>query len=109
MQGASLTEAVALHLEWTGGNVFKERVTVTVLADGMIEVFSAVNGMGQSTPCKTNLPGIKGVGEVGTIGATPSVVNAVADALARIGFSAQAPKLQMPFTSGRVWERLQAS
>ena len=27
--------------------MFEERVTVTVLADGMIEVFAAVNGMGQ--------------------------------------------------------------
>ena len=65
------------------------------------------NEMDQSTPCKTNPLGIKGVGELGTIGATPCVVNAVADALARNGFAAQAPKLQMPLTSGRVWEMLQ--
>ena len=65
--------------------------------------------MDQSTPCKTNLLGIKGVGELGTIGATPSVVNAVADALARNGFAAQAPKLQMPLTSSRVWQMLQKS
>lgn len=38
---------IATFLEWTGGNVFEERVTVTVLADGVIEVFAAVNGMGQ--------------------------------------------------------------
>src|SRR4030095_11741598 len=38
---------VATFLEWTGGNVFEERVTVSVQADGVIEVFSAVNAMGQ--------------------------------------------------------------
>jgi len=38
---------IATFLEWTGGNVFEERVTLAVQADGMIEVFSAVNAMGQ--------------------------------------------------------------
>jgi carbon-monoxide dehydrogenase large subunit len=35
-----------------------------------------------SIPCKNNALGVKGVGELGTIGATPAVVNAVVDALA---------------------------
>ena len=35
----------------------------------------------QSIPCRNNPLGVKGVGELGTIGATPAVVNAVADAL----------------------------
>ena len=64
--------------------------------------------MDQTTPCKTNPLGVKGVGELGTIGATPCVVNAVADALARNGRGRLAPKLQMPLTSGRLWELLQA-
>ena len=38
---------IATFLEWTGGNVLEERVTVEVQADGVIEVFSAVNPMGQ--------------------------------------------------------------
>lgn len=40
-------QGIATFLEWTGGNVFEERVTVDVRADGVIEVFSAVNQMGQ--------------------------------------------------------------
>jgi carbon-monoxide dehydrogenase large subunit len=44
-----------------------------------------VTEMDESTPCKNNPLGVKGVGELGTIGAGPSVVNAVADALARAG------------------------
>jgi carbon-monoxide dehydrogenase large subunit len=46
---------------------------------------------------------VKGVGELGTIGATPCVVNAVADALARGGHAAVAPQLQMPLTPARLW------
>jgi hypothetical protein len=43
-----------------------------------------------SVPCLNNPLGVKGVGELGTIGATPSVVNAVADALGRAGMAAKA-------------------
>jgi carbon-monoxide dehydrogenase large subunit len=63
--------------------------------------------MDESTPCLTNTLGVKGVGELGTIGAGPSVVNAVADAVARAGCAAQSPRLQMPLTPSRVWQALQ--
>jgi carbon-monoxide dehydrogenase large subunit len=63
--------------------------------------------MDESTPCKNNPLGVKGVGELGTIGATPSVVNAVADALARAGHAGVSPRLQMPLTPHRVWAALQ--
>jgi carbon-monoxide dehydrogenase large subunit len=61
----------------------------------------------QSIPCKTNPLGVKGVGELGTIGATPAIVNAIADALARSGRTAAADRVQMPLTPPRVWELLQ--
>ncbi|MBX3659724.1 MAG: xanthine dehydrogenase family protein molybdopterin-binding subunit [Ramlibacter sp.] len=67
-----------------------------------------VTEMDESTPCKNNPLGVKGVGELGTIGATPSVVNAVADALARGGFAAATPGLQMPLTAGKLWQVLAA-
>ena len=38
---------IATFLEWTGGNVFEERVTVRVAADGFIEIVSATQAMGQ--------------------------------------------------------------
>ncbi len=60
----------------------------------------------QSTPCLTNPLGVKGVGELGTIGATPAVVNAVIDALTRAGAGERAAKLQMPLLSERVWSAL---
>jgi carbon-monoxide dehydrogenase large subunit len=59
--------------------------------------------MDESTPCKNNPLGVKGVGELGTIGATPAIVNAVADALARNGLAGLAPRLDMPLTPGRLW------
>ena len=71
-------------------------------------VQSFKNEMDTSTPCKNNLLGVKGVGELGTIGATPALVNAVADALARNGMAAKAPTLQMPLTPSKMWELMQA-
>jgi carbon-monoxide dehydrogenase large subunit len=65
--------------------------------------------MDESTPCLNNAMGVKGVGELGTIGATPAVVNAVIDALARGGLGSRAQALQMPLTSERVWRALRAA
>ena len=62
--------------------------------------------MDESTPCRNNAMGVKGVGELGTIGATPAVVNAVVDALARAGHADAAEKLSMPLTSERVWRAM---
>ena len=57
----------------------------------------------ESTPCLTNPLGVKGVGELGTIGATPAVVNAIADALARNGKADRADTIQMPLTAAKIW------
>jgi carbon-monoxide dehydrogenase large subunit len=65
-----------------------------------------VTQMDLSTPCKNNPLGVKGVGELGTIGAGPSVVNAVADAVARAGRPDRSLQLQMPLTPLRLWEAL---
>jgi carbon-monoxide dehydrogenase large subunit len=59
-----------------------------------------------SIPCLTNSLGVKGVGELGTIGATPAVVNAVVDALAEAGLGRQAEAIQMPLTAEVVWRAL---
>ena len=63
--------------------------------------------MDESAPCKTNPMGVKGVGELGTIGATPAVVNAVVDALSRNGHAREARALQMPLDAEKVWRALQ--
>jgi carbon-monoxide dehydrogenase large subunit len=61
----------------------------------------------ESVPCLTNSLGAKGVGELGTIGATPAVVNAVVDALAHAGLGREAERVQMPLTAETVWRALQ--
>ena len=63
----------------------------------------------ESVPCLTNALGAKGVGELGTIGATPAVVNAVVDALASAGLGRAAETVQMPLTSEVVWRALQGA
>ena len=73
----------------------------------MIEHFEMT--MDESTPCLNNAMGVKGVGELGTIGATPAVVNAVIDALKGGGsadVSERSNALQMPLTSERVWRAI---
>jgi carbon-monoxide dehydrogenase large subunit len=61
----------------------------------------------QTTPSTNNPLGVKGVGELGTIGATPAVVNAVVDALWRAGRTDTALTVQMPLTAEKVWNALQ--
>ncbi len=56
----------------------------------------------ESVPCRTNLLGVKGCGEIGTIGAVPAVVHAALDALAARGVK----RLDMPLTPEKVWRAL---
>jgi carbon-monoxide dehydrogenase large subunit len=49
----------------------------------------------EEVPSVTNPVGVKGIGESGTIGAPPSVINAIIDAL------------DMPATPARVWQAIQ--
>jgi carbon-monoxide dehydrogenase large subunit len=54
------------------------------------------------TPSPTNPMGVKGVGEAGTIGAAPAVVNAVVDALSGSGVA----NIDMPVSPEKVWKAL---
>jgi carbon-monoxide dehydrogenase large subunit len=58
-----------------------------------------------ATPTTYNPLGVKGIGEAGTIGATPAVQNAIIDAVAHLGVR----HIDMPLTSRRVWQALQAA
>ena len=57
------------------------------------------------TPSPVNPLGAKGVGEAGTIAATPAVCNAVFDALADFGVK----DVEMPITSEKVWRILHSN
>ncbi len=54
------------------------------------------------TPSPVNPMGVKGVGEAGTIGSTPAVVNAVVDALAPFGVR----HLDMPLKPEKIWRAM---
>jgi carbon-monoxide dehydrogenase large subunit len=54
------------------------------------------------TPSPSNPLGIKGVGEAGTIGATPAIANAVIDALSPLGIR----HLDLPLTPEKVWRAI---
>jgi len=56
------------------------------------------------TPTSVNPLGIKGVGEAGTIGSTPAVVNAVMDALAPFGVK----HIDMPLRPEKLWKAMQS-
>ncbi len=57
----------------------------------------------EEVPCLTNPIGVKGIGESGTIGAPPVVINAIIDALKPLGID----RIDMPATPSRVWETIQ--
>jgi carbon-monoxide dehydrogenase large subunit len=59
----------------------------------------------ESVPCRTNLLGVKGCGELGTIGAAPAVVHAVLDALHERGVL----HLEMPLTPEKLWHALRGA
>jgi aerobic carbon-monoxide dehydrogenase large subunit len=58
-----------------------------------------------ATPTPLNPIGAKGIGEAGTIGATPAVQSAVVDAVSHLGVR----HIDMPTTPLRVWEAIQAA
>jgi carbon-monoxide dehydrogenase large subunit len=57
------------------------------------------------TPSPHNPLGVKGAGEMGTIAATPTIVNAVMDALAPLGIK----HLDMPLTPEKIWQAIQGA
>jgi len=98
-----------------GEHMLYERDSGQVMTASMMDYFvpradiirGFMHELDQSIPCRNNPLGVKGVGELGTIGATPAAVNAVADALARAGHAEAADRIQMPLTPQVVWATLQ--
>ncbi len=56
-----------------------------------------------TTPSPVNPLGVKGVGEAGTIGCSPAVVNSVVDALSPLGVR----HIDMPLTPQKIWMLIQ--
>ena len=78
----------------------------STLAEYLVPAASDVPSitLGESiTPSPSNPLGVKGVGEAGTIGAAPCVMNAVVDALSGLGVQ----DIQMPASPLNVWNAIQ--
>ncbi len=58
-----------------------------------------------NVPCKTNPLGVKSIGEAGSVGAPPTVINAVLDALRPLGVK----HIDMPASPHRVWKAIHAT
>jgi carbon-monoxide dehydrogenase large subunit len=67
--------------------------------------FPSFETLNTETPTYRNPLGAKGIGESGTIGSTPSVHNAVVDAVSHLGVR----HIPMPCTPERVWRAIQAA
>jgi carbon-monoxide dehydrogenase large subunit len=75
------------------------------LADYMVPAASDVPAITTDhtvTPSPTNPLGVKGIGEAGTIGAAPAVINAIVDALSDLGVR----DIAMPASPQRVWDAI---
>jgi aerobic carbon-monoxide dehydrogenase large subunit len=58
-----------------------------------------------TTPTPVNPLGVKGVGEAGTIGCSPAMVNSVVDALSPLGVR----HIDMPMTPEKIWRLIKSS
>ena len=61
--------------------------------------------MSNTTPSPHHPLGVKGIGEAGTIASTPTVYNAVMDALRPLGVTG----IDMPLTPEKVWRAINES
>jgi carbon-monoxide dehydrogenase large subunit len=57
------------------------------------------------SPARSNVLGVKGVGESGTVGPLPALMNAIRDALKPLGVD----DIEMPATPARVWAAIDAA
>lgn len=80
-------------------------LTTSTLADYLVPAASDVPPITTGhtvTPSPTNQLGVKGIGEAGTIGSAPAVINAIVDALSDLGVR----DVPMPASPLNVWNTL---
>jgi aerobic carbon-monoxide dehydrogenase large subunit len=83
-------------------------LTTSTLADYLVPAASDVPSITTGstiTPSPTNPLGVKGIGEAGTIGAAPAVINAIVDALSPLGVT----DIPMPASPQNVWTAIQSA
>jgi carbon-monoxide dehydrogenase large subunit len=98
-QGVAQVLLEAIHYDDDGQPKTTNFADYAVISAAELPSFELVH---METPTFANELGAKGVGESGTIGAIPSVYNAVVDALAHLGVR----HLETPTTPERIWRAL---
>jgi carbon-monoxide dehydrogenase large subunit len=95
-------QALVEHAIYDKGSA--QMLAATFMDYGMprADLFPEIETHLEEVPSKTNPLGVKGIGESGTIGAPPTVINAILDALKPVGVEA----IDMPATPARVWDAM---
>ena len=99
-----LAQALFEHAAYDADGNLQTSTLAEYLVPSAADVPSITTGH-TVTPSPTNQLGVKGVGEAGTIGAAPCIINAVVDALSALGVH----DVPMPASPLNVWNALQAA
>ena len=99
--GISQALGEACHHDRDGNPLTATFLDYTIATADQLPSFELIAG---EVPTSVNLLGLKGVGESGTIGATPAVHLAVLDAIRPLGVD----HLDLPCTPERVWAAIEA-
>jgi carbon-monoxide dehydrogenase large subunit len=98
-QGIAQALLEEVRLDEAGNPVTGTLLTYLMPSAAELPTFECAN---TETPTHVNPLGAKGIGESGSIGATPAVQNAVVDALAHLGVR----HVDLPCSPERVWTAL---
>ena len=98
-QGAAQALLEEVRYDEDGNPVTSNLADYAMISATELPSFEVVN---METPTFVNPLGAKGIGESGTIGATPAVQSAVCDAVSHLGVT----HIDMPATSERVWQAI---
>ncbi len=101
-QGVAQALLEAVQYDENGQPLTTNFADYAVISAAELPMFDVVH---METPTFVNPLGAKGVGESGTIGAIPSVYNAVIDALGHLGIR----HLETPLTSEKIWQAVSAA
>jgi carbon-monoxide dehydrogenase large subunit len=101
-QGVAQALLEAVRYDEDGNPLTANFADYTVVSAAELPSFERV---AMETPTPLNPLGAKGIGESGTIGATPAVHNAIVDAVSHLGVR----HIDMPCTPERVWAAIAAA
>jgi CO/xanthine dehydrogenase Mo-binding subunit len=94
-----ISDCLYENLQYDGGGQLLTTSYLTYLLPTACEV-PAVQVSHMEIPSRLNPIGVRGAGELGTIGAPAAIANAIADALSPLGAEVR----EFPLTPDRIWQ-----